>query len=411
MIETVVSGLIWSAGVVVIVVTLYDFLSTALTVTGGGPVSSRLNASVWSFFTRLHGLGMWHAKLAGAGPILAVATLLLWASASWLGWTLAFWSHSGAVVNAQTMQPATFLELAYFTGFTLTTLGMGDFQPIGSGWRIATVLLSANGLFMFTMAISYIVPIVSAIASKRSLAAYCHRLGHLSTDVVLDSWDGKTFNSVAPHLVALTQLVDEVAQQYLAYPILNYFHSPEPDTALSVRIAVLDDALSILCCGVQTPHQLPRQTVEPLRRSIAGLLSILHSSRIESAENAPPVVSLASLADSRIPVVEQSVFERRISDLHERRCRLKALIKADGWQRHLCKSGEYLRYRHGVIAMTIRRGDSRMPVAINGLYGRLRRRCDYRRVTCSKAARALQRMFQSCDLTRKLAWAQSHALE
>lgn len=329
--DSILSILVWVIGVGIILVTLYDFLSTSLTVTGGGPVTGVIHASVWWITLKMHSRHASHSKLAWLGPSLAVFTLLLWATSTWLGWTLVFSSDSTAVVNSASMQPAVFMERAYFAGFSLTTLGTGDFQPHGTGWRIATVVMSANGLFLFTMAITYIVPVISALVAQRSLAAYCRRLGNTPCDVVIRSWACGNFESLSPHLVSLPALVDEVAQRYLAYPILHYFHSPESDTALPVRIAVLDEALSIMAGAVKPADRLSTQTIEPLRRSIEGMLSVLHSAHIKPADTAPPQADLRPLVQATIPVCSPEKFAEYMRKVKDRRCRLKSFVTRDGW--------------------------------------------------------------------------------
>lgn len=117
-------------------------------------------------------------------------------------------------------------------------MGLGDYNPSDGVWQIATVVVSVNGLILFTMAITYIVPVERAADAVRQLAAYLKRLAATPEDLVLRSWDGDSFRASDDHFVALTPMIDGTAQQYLACPILHYFHSPEVDTSLCVRPAL-----------------------------------------------------------------------------------------------------------------------------------------------------------------------------
>ena len=65
-----------------------------------------------------------------------------------------------------------------FTGYTLSTLGNGDFKPGTSFWRIYTVIISLSGLSILTIAITYLVQVLTAEISKRRLSIYIATLGY-----------------------------------------------------------------------------------------------------------------------------------------------------------------------------------------------------------------------------------------
>lgn len=55
-----------------------------------------------------------------------------------------------AVRDAANGEPAGLVDRLYFTGYTVFTLGNGDFKP-GSGiWQIATGAAAGTGLFLVT---------------------------------------------------------------------------------------------------------------------------------------------------------------------------------------------------------------------------------------------------------------------
>lgn len=318
-------------GIVIVAGTLHDFLTTVLTVTGGGPLTERLNSRAWRAMLRLHRRWPSHWRLAWAGPFLAGLTLLVWAAMLWLGWTLIFSGPSFAVLDAKTGQPADLVSRAYYTGFTLTTLGVGDYTPGTPSAKIATVLAGANGLLLFTMAITYIVPVVSAAAQKRSLAAYVAGLGPGPMPMLTRAWDGQGFGAASPHLTALAPMVTAITQQHLTYPILHYFHSPERETALPVQLAVLDEALMALECGVEAetrPHTL---VLDPVRHALAHFLGTLDSAYISPADHPPPTTALAPLRAAGIATVDAALYERTVAKCAQRRRLLLGLIEGDGW--------------------------------------------------------------------------------
>ena len=318
------------AGVIVVCCTLYDFLATVLTVSGGGPLSGKVQILAWRALIWQHRRRPRHARLAVAGPMFALCTVLCWILALWLGWLLVFLGATGSVINATSGLPATLAERAYFVGYTVTTLGIGDFIPAGGAWQLASVAASASGLLVFTMAITYIVPLVSATAQMRSTAAYMRHLGYTPDGIIDQSLRGGSIASVELHLVALTPMVDSLTQSFLAYPILHYFHSPESDTAFPVRVAVLDEALTVMTSALAEKDRLPMQVTAPLQGAIAGFLDLLDAAHISPADEAPPAASRFR-QQSMLTWLEQSAFENNVAELSFRRRQLLGLVVADGW--------------------------------------------------------------------------------
>lgn len=318
-------------GMVVVGATLHDFLATVLTVTGGGPFTGRLNTGLWWLTLRIHRRWPSHQLLAWVGPMLAGLTLLVWAAMLWLGWTLLFSGPSFAVVDAKTGQPADLWSRVYYVGFTLTTLGMGDYVPGTRVAKAATVVASANGLLLFTMAITYIVPVVSAAAQKRSLAAYIATLGRGPVPILRRAWDGRTFEAAASHFVELAPMLTAITQQHLTYPILHYFHSHGRETALPVQLAVLDETLMLLQHGVAAEARPHTFALDPARRAMAHFLTTLDRAFIHPTDSPPPPVPLERLEESGPPTVGAPAYDSAVAAHADRRCLLLGLVDGDGW--------------------------------------------------------------------------------
>lgn len=59
--------------------------------------------------------------------------------------------------STATGNPAGTVERLYFTGYTVFTLGNGDFRPGAGTWQLATVAATGTGLVLITLAITYAV--------------------------------------------------------------------------------------------------------------------------------------------------------------------------------------------------------------------------------------------------------------
>ncbi len=321
------------AGTLIVVATMFDAFWTTVGFAGGGPLTRRLARAMWASVLRIHQArsGGCHALLKATGTVILLTTVLVWIVAVFLGYLLIFTADGGAVVHGATGEEADLAERIYFTGYTLFTLGLGDFVPGGDAWRIATVIATLNGLFLVTLAITYLIPVVSAAAEKHQLGAAVSNLGTSPSEIVARAWDGESFGGISTHLVQLAQMIDIHAQRHLAYPVLHYFHSVERRTAVAPSLATLHDSLLILSAGVEKEHRLPAIAIEPVQRALDGLVAILRSDYVEEAASPPPPPDLTRLREGRIPVVGDAEFKDAIKVHEQRRTLLKAYVENGGW--------------------------------------------------------------------------------
>jgi hypothetical protein len=60
-------------------------------------------------------------------------------------------------MNVETNSPTTVVNKIFYTGYTLSTLGLGDMEPEGNFWDILTAILSFTGLILISIAITYLI--------------------------------------------------------------------------------------------------------------------------------------------------------------------------------------------------------------------------------------------------------------
>ncbi|QQP90276.1 hypothetical protein IGS68_03175 [Skermanella sp. TT6] len=320
------------AGLAVIALALSDIFVTSLTLRGAGPVTRRLTSTLWriarAFFLKNRGL---RSSLALVGPLIAAATVINWLLLLWIGWTLVFVAGTGNVLIDSTDEPADWLGKAYFVGYTLSTLGLGDIRPDGPGWRLATALASINGFLTVSLAATYLLPVVMAAARQRQLAVYIHGLGDTPADVVLSGWDGKGFTALEQHLAALAPMVMEVGHQHLVYPVLYAFHNTRREAAFDMKIAVLDEALHLLHFGVAPDVRPVTAATRPLEVGITSLLERMRDAAIEATSEPPVLPDLERLRRHGIPVVGMDEFRRSMGTRAPRRCQMQAVVLDAGW--------------------------------------------------------------------------------
>ena len=322
---TVLLGALLVAGM------LLDALWTTLAPHGAGPLSKRVARAWWSVSLALHKRIGAHGLLAFAGPALLVVAFFVWVAGLWGGWTLIFSADAGAVVDSTSKAPASLAGRIYYVGFVLFTLGTGDYVPVGGVWEVLSAVASLNGLFVVTLAITYMLSVLSAVTAKRQLAGSIFSLGDTPADLVRKAWDGQGFKGLDQHLPALAASLEHHTQRHLAYPILHYFHSTGRQTALGPAVAVLDEALLLLAEGVEAKVRPAPAVIEPTRRSLKSFLDTIGDAFIKPAPSAPAPPVLEPLRAAGVPVVRGETF-RDASARHDRRRRLLlGLVEDSGW--------------------------------------------------------------------------------
>lgn len=235
-----------------------------------------------------------------------------------------------AVVSSPGGTPANTASRFYFAGFTLITLGIGDYKPQGAPWQVATVLASTLGFFIVTLSITYLLSVLSAVVQKRQTASYLASLGLTPSDLITHHWEGESFDDLVSHRSTLMSLIGTSAQQHLAYPVLHYFHSASPRTALALRITALDEAMSYLSYGVVSGKQSAKQ-LHPLREEVAEFLRSLDAVLFDPANRVPPLPPLSPLRSGGLQTAEEEEFRHAMKELGTRRALLLALVERDGW--------------------------------------------------------------------------------
>ena len=320
-----------SIGAMLVAVTFLDALSTALWVDGSaGPISSRV--ARWSWRGALAVAGHRHRILSLVGPFVLSLIVILWVAMLWLGWTLIFSGDHLSILRSSTNAPADWAERFYFVGYLLFTAGLGDYAPNGATWQLVAVLTNMTGLLLATLAITYVLSIITAVVQKRAFASAVSGLGRNAAQIVESGWNGRDLRDLDLPLSALASQLAHVSQQYRAYPVLQYYHPARPEVSPAVAAALFDDALTLIRFGVPPEYRPSRAVIRSARSSVESFLDTAPPARIHSAPEAPPAPDLAALTNRGIPTLPQGRFSEDVEGLSRRRERLFGLLKNNGWR-------------------------------------------------------------------------------
>ncbi len=328
-----VSILLIIAGVTLVFLAISDFAVTAFIPTGEGKITALIGRGIYNFM-------QWLAGHNGRNPILnyiglaAIFTnVIVWILLLWAGFTMIYAADVNSILVGEDKSPADIFEKIYLVGFTLSTLGMGDFVPGNDFWRIFTSMMSFVGMVIVTMSISYLVPVLSNAIHKRSLSLQISSIGATPEEIVINSYDGQDFSSATSALSNLSAEIFLYTQNHLAYPILHYMHSITPSENIALKLTALDEALTIFMFHVpeaKRPDELQLQTV---RRAITAYLKTI--TYLDPTPESPPLPRF-QLIESHTGVQLERTSPLDAHELYQglekRRKLMLADLKAGGWE-------------------------------------------------------------------------------
>ena len=327
--------LLVAIGLTAVVLVVLDVVWTAAAAgSGAGPMSGRLSALLWrvALAAGRGRDGPRHRFLTVAGIAVAVTVVVAWAATAWAAWWVVFSASDGAVVSAATREPASGLQRFEFAGANLFTLGSDELSAGAGAWRFAPIGATATGVVFVTLAISYFVPVASALTERRKLGAYISSLGHTPEDLVRRGWTRRSFDGLEQHLVALTPLVHSLAERHLTYPVLRYFHSGRRErTSTALTLVVLDEALILLGHGVAPDARPDPVTLDPLARAVGWYLDTVEGALVSDAGSPLPPADLDALRQAGIPTVGDDEYRAALAERAPRRSQLAAVLHDEGW--------------------------------------------------------------------------------
>lgn len=266
-------------GITLLSVVSYDFFFTTLSGSGAAFLSQL-------FSTLAHKLQLALSSILGrkvfslSGMLVNLTVLAMWVLLVWLGLFLVFSYNPEAIVNSSG-RVASSIERLYFTGYILSTLGIGNFKPTTPFFELLTSLFSFFGFVFFTTSMTYLVSVSSAVMHKRSLALAIRDLGKNPAEVVKSLLEPDSFFSYT-QISALQQMIERHAVNHQAYPVLHHYNNPDIASSLSINIAVLDEAVSILLSSNQKPLV---KELQSLRNSLSSFLQHVEEKYGLTAEN------------------------------------------------------------------------------------------------------------------------------
>ncbi|MBX0331846.1 potassium channel family protein [Pontibacter sp. HSC-14F20] len=323
------------AGIAIILFVMRDLITTTLSFEGGGRLTNFVSETIWHLCLKLAGYDGKKKMLERVGHMLLVLIILSWVAGMWLGSFLLLLSDPASILNSNTDQIATAWEKLYFAGYTLSTMGNGDYKPGSYVWDIVANLLAFSGLAFITISITYIMPVLSAVILQVKLSVFLNSLGNSPQQVLLNSWNGENFDRLLKHDADLADMITQHSQNHKAYPIIHYFHSVEQRQSVILNLTIFDEAINFLKFGVQDEARPSDADLLTIRGAQDYYLYVLerHHKNEEQEPYSFPEINWDALIEAGIPLKTDRLNEFNSTETYKkRRETLTYLLYQDGWQ-------------------------------------------------------------------------------
>jgi len=292
------STLILFIGLALVAAILVDFFGTTLTPRRFHFLATAISAVVWRVLVGLAEATGRPALVTAAGPAIVLIVFGSWLGLTWAAWTIVFSAYPQAVVN-DGGEPAAFWERAYFAGYTLSTLGLGELRPGDNLARLLTAAASFGGLVIISLTISSLVGVVQAVTAARTLAVRLTSLGESGAEMLANGWDGESFERLESQLQPLLGALFEHSERGEASPVIHHFIEQDRRRALGPAVAALDDALVLLRDAV-APQARPRGLM--LKPFFQAVAAVVPPRLLDREVGPPPAPDPGPLARRGIPL-------------------------------------------------------------------------------------------------------------
>ncbi len=243
-------------GVALVGLVFCDVFATILLArAGGGVISPYRNHLVWkTFLATDRAVNADGRVMAFAGPILLVLIVALWVAIAISGFALMYLPLLGTGITARSGFTATdFATACYYSGFTFSTLGLGDIAPQTTTTKLLTVGEACTGFAVFTMAVSYTLSIYGAVNDRDALALLLHadtgKTDDPSVSLAGLCPGGSPAADAGPSMHALSANLSSLLQTHYSYPLAHYYRRRDATRRVAVDCSHRRSRTHARCAG------------------------------------------------------------------------------------------------------------------------------------------------------------------
>jgi hypothetical protein len=221
-VQTVGVGLILLALLDIYLTVLHPRIESSL-------LSAKIARATWYIF---RGVAQIFPKqrnqlLTYSGSAIILTIVVMWVLLLVLGFALIVWSGLGTAIQASEGQtPTDFATALYYSGYSLTTLGTGDLVPKTGTYRLLMFLQAALGFSIFTLTITYILSVYSALIRRNTFALSLHHRTNdtaSSAELLARLAAGDNLNNIQQDISNIARELMNLLESQNTYSVLLYF--------------------------------------------------------------------------------------------------------------------------------------------------------------------------------------------
>lgn len=316
-------------GIILLLLLAYDLFKSVIR-SSGSPLVKIIQSVIDTLSFMLFKLTNRRIVLIWTGSWIIVTLFFVWIVLLYIGWLCIFHGDHHAILRQIDQSPASFEERIYFTGFTISTLGIGDYIPNETLWQFLTTIASLSGFSLITFVVSFIISITQKQEARKQMALHIHYLGETPQVILKQMWDeekqmftGEALNNILPLLI-------QVQQQQQDQPLLNSFHGSSELRSLELALAKLDEALSMALFATQL-DTFPPQFIQA-RRVLSDYIADFDMPINFDEHVSPPLPEHRELESLGLPLKSTVKVLSAYAELDQRRIILNSLLHRAGWQ-------------------------------------------------------------------------------
>ncbi|MDT0686019.1 ion channel [Autumnicola psychrophila] len=294
-------------GAVILLVVIHDFFFTTLSDNGAGFISR--NVSIFSNqIIQLVVQVIGRKAYSYQGLFVNLMILTSWLLLIWGGLFLVYSSDPEGLTNSSG-RVANNWERLYFTGYTLSTLGMGNFKPTTPLFEMITSCFSFFGFIFFTSSMTYFLSVSSALVNKRSFTKGVYSLGKNPQRIAekLCSFDSSFSYQ---QFMTLQDMISKHSINHHAYPVIHFYTEVDKKDSFSLNLARLDEAVTILL-NTEKGENL-QEELEPLRSTLSSFLENMDQNFSQSLPRVKKPLDFQNLSYSENVHNSEGTRERRL---------------------------------------------------------------------------------------------------
>ena len=242
-------------GILILVLTFMDFFHTTLSGQGFGFMTGKVNRLLGHLILKNRN----NFLFKYSGLLHLLITTLFWLLMLNFGTFLIYTSSPEMVINSESKIPANLLERLYYTGFVISTLGIGDFVPGNSLSRVITTILSFSGFILLTTALTYLISVVNTVLQKKQLAIYISTLGTDISEIYTTVITPEGTNMIVENTDSIREMIIKNSSNYIFFPIVQYYLSAKKEASLELQLVRLYEVLVML------NYQFEKDSVQNLK--------------------------------------------------------------------------------------------------------------------------------------------------